>query len=299
MQQLLVVDNIPFARQHAAQIVLTVFPKTGALKIFEAKSDRDGLDAFNQLRPELVMLDVSLAGAGGLVLAKRIWEIERKTKILFWAHTHNDAYLGELAKIAPSEGVYGYVLKSEGDEKLRYAIMAVFLHNNQYTDPTVRTSITRPALRSDFLTAAETETLIDIALGLTDRAVASRRGLTVRGVQNRLATLSLKILRKDHWKLRQPADLEVFNPRTRLIMEALRRGYLRIDQLQASELECETWLGLSKMARPTVKTIAAQQQQQAQFASQQQTNIVIENQTNFAVPLPGMPNIQQPVQSGF
>lgn len=279
MVQLLVIDNIPFARKHAIDMIFSVLPRSSEVNIIEAKSNNDGLEAFKRYRPEMVILDVSLNGAGGLALAKDIWEIEKKTKILFWVHTHSDGYLGEITRVAGAHALYGYVLKSEGDEKLRYAIMAVFLNNHQYTDPTVRASMIRPSQRSDFLSDAERETLIDIALGLTDRAISARSGLTVRGVQNRLATLALKILRRDHWKLRQNHEVEVFNPRTRLVMEALRRGYLRLDQLQAAELECEAWLGLSQMARPTTKTQAAQQQMG--LVTNEQSS---PSQLNFAVP---------------
>ncbi len=198
----------------------------------------------------MVMLDPSEDASGGLGIAHQIWSISKKTRILFWLNAHREAYLGELSKRAPLEAVYGYVLKTEGEEKLRYAMMAVFLQHNQFTDPVVRTSMLRPVGKSDFLSDAETETLQDIAIGLTDRAIAARRGLTVRGVQNRLSTLALKILRKDHWKLRQSSELEVFNPRTRIVMEALKRGYIRIEQLQAFDLDCEDWLNQSRMAKP-------------------------------------------------
>ncbi len=279
MVQVLIIDSIPFARKHAIEMVMSVLSRSSDVHIIEAKSNNDGLEAFKRSRPEMVILDISLNGAGGLALAKDIWEIEKRTKILFWVHTHSDGYLGEIMRAASTQALYGYVLKSEGDEKLRYAIMAVFLNNHQYTDPAVRTSMIRPAHRSDFLSDAERETLIDIALGLTDRAISARSGLTVRGVQNRLATLALKILRRDHWRLRQNHEVEVFNPRTRLVMEALRRGYLRLEQLQAAEVECEAWLGLSQMARPTTKTLAAQQE--VGLVTHEQ---LIQPQLNFAVP---------------
>lgn len=294
MPQLLVVDSIPFARQHAISIATSLLQRNLDLKIIEARNNEEGLQAFQCYRPEMVILDISLSGAGGLALAKAIWETERKTKILFWVHTHSDGYLGEVVRAAGGAGLFGYVLKSEGDEKLRYAMMAVFLNNHQYTDPLVRASMTRPAQQSDFLTNAEMETLIDIALGLTDRAISARSKLTVRGVQNRLATLAHKILRKDHWKLRQNNELEVFNPRTRLVMEALRRGYLRLDQLQAAEAECETWLGLSQMAKPSLKTQGTQPQLASllpeQRVSQAQLNFSVSQNTNTVVP-PSRPSI--------
>lgn len=259
MSQLLVVETIPFATRYACEVAKNILPRVPNLHIHEANNATEALELFKRLSPDMVMLDPSEDGSGGLGLAHEIWNISKKTRILFWLNAHREAYLGELAKRAPLEAVYGYVLKTEGEEKLRYAMTAVFLHNNQYTDPAVRASMIRPVGKSDFLSDAETETLHDIAIGLTDRAIAFRRGLTVRGVQNRLSTLALKILRKDHWKLRQSNELEVFNPRTRIVMEALKRGYIRVDQLQAYDLDCEDWLNQTQIAKPSIAAAAAAQ----------------------------------------
>ena len=95
-------------------------------------------------------------------------------------------------------------------------------------------------LRVRYLTASERETLGDLLIGLTDKAIASRRNLTVRGVQNRLDTLATKLLgrqRKQQWQ-----GGELYNLRVRIICEALKRGILTIDDIYERETQLHFWM---------------------------------------------------------
>lgn len=242
MSKILVVEEIPILRLHITRIAEEVLSTIGGASFIETDNEMDALSLYQSEAPDLVILDVCLAGAGGIKVAQHIWSMNKRAKVLFWTQNHREAFLSEIARVTPIEGVYGYVLKTEGDEKLRYAISSVLVHHNQYIDPQARKATARSFSRNNVLTDAEFETLTDIVLGLTDRAVAQRRGLTVRGVQNRLATMALKILRQDHWRLRQPQGMEIFNPRTRLILEAFKRGYISADHLNQCENDFQSWL---------------------------------------------------------
>jgi DNA-binding NarL/FixJ family response regulator len=92
------------------------------------------------------------------------------------------------------------------------------------------------------LTRSEYETLCDVMLGLTDKAIAKRRNLSARGVQNRLAALFSKVLRGKHSWLRESASMDVYNLRTRLIYEVLRRGLVDSQALASLDKELDSWL---------------------------------------------------------
>ncbi|MBX3072916.1 response regulator transcription factor [Candidatus Obscuribacterales bacterium] len=92
------------------------------------------------------------------------------------------------------------------------------------------------------LTRSEYETLCDVMLGLTDKAIAKRRNLSARGVQNRLAALFSKVLRGRHSWLRESASMDVYNLRTRLIFEVLRRGLIDSEALASLDNELDNWL---------------------------------------------------------
>ena len=179
----------------------------------------------------------------GIKAAKEIWADCPRRKILFWSQYHREAYVRELGKIVPDEAIHGYVLKSEADDRLAYAIESVLLQENPYIDPLVRGVQARIQSKDGSLSDVEYETLLDIAAGLTDKAIAARRHISVRGVQNRLSMLLEKLLKGEDAHLRESAKMEIFNPRTRVVFEAIKRGLLDPDETSRLEDELFEWLG--------------------------------------------------------
>jgi DNA-binding NarL/FixJ family response regulator len=148
----------------------------------------------------------------------------------------------ELGKIVPDEAIHGYALKGESDEKLVYALTSIMLHDNPYIDPLVRGVQTRLQSKDSSLSDVEYETLLDIMLGLTDKAIASRRHISVRGVQNRLSMLSAKLFKGEDAYLKETAGMEVYNPRTRIVLEGLKRGLIDTDKIQELDEELDEWI---------------------------------------------------------
>jgi DNA-binding NarL/FixJ family response regulator len=95
--------------------------------------------------------------------------------------------------------------------------------------------------RLEGITDSEYESLIDVALGLTDKAIAARRGLSTRGAQARIRHLYEKL---GVAALEEPTDnnLPIFNSRTRAIYLALARGLINVDALRREQQSLETWL---------------------------------------------------------
>jgi hypothetical protein len=77
---------------------------------------------------------------------------------------------------------------------------------------------------------------------LTDKAIARRRNLSARGVQNRLAALFSKVLPAKHSWLRESAAMDVYNLRARLIFEVLKRGLIDAELLAGLDDELNSWL---------------------------------------------------------
>ncbi|HEY9712959.1 MAG TPA: response regulator transcription factor, partial [Chroococcales cyanobacterium] len=178
----------------------------------------------------------------GIKAANEIWAESPSRKILFCSQYHREAYVRELGKIVPDEAIHGYVLKSESDERLSYAIESVLLQENPYIDPLVRGVQARLQSKDGSLSDVEYEPLLDIAAGLTDKAIAARRHISVRGVQNRLSMLLEKLVKGEDAHLRESAKMEIFNPRTRVVFEAVKRGLLDPDEINRLEEELFDWL---------------------------------------------------------
>jgi DNA-binding NarL/FixJ family response regulator len=240
MVKVLVVDDLPALRQHITHLVKNSVAKDA--EIHEAPNGAEGLKLFRSIKPEMVVMDIVMPEMSGIKAAQEIWKEAPKTKILFWSQFHREAYVRELGKIVPDEAIHGYALKSESDEKLTYALTSIMLHDNPYIDPLVRGVQTRLASKDSSLSDVEYETLLDIMLGLTDKAIASRRHISVRGVQNRLSMLANKLFKGNDFYLKESAGMEIYNPRTRIVLEGLKRGLIDIDKVPELDSELSDWI---------------------------------------------------------
>lgn len=94
---------------------------------------RDGValvKAAEELRPDIVVLDISMPLLNGFEAARKIRETLPTIKLIFLSQHLNPAYLREALKI----GATGYVLKAETSEELQTAVKTV-LRGETYISP--------------------------------------------------------------------------------------------------------------------------------------------------------------------
>ncbi len=240
MAKVLVVEDVSGLRQHVTRLLREKIE--GPPEVVEADNGAEGLKLFRTANPDMIIMDISMPEMSGIKAAQQIWAESPRMKILFWSQYHREAYVRELGKIVPDEAIHGYALKSESDDKLAYAITSILLHDNPYIDPLVRGVQARLQCKDQSLTDVEYETLLDTVLGLTDKAIAARRHISVRGVQNRLSMLLAKLVGGEDAHLRESAGMEIFNPRARVVTVALKRGLIDTDELSALDDDLEDWL---------------------------------------------------------
>lgn len=85
----------------------------------------DGMNAVKkseELRPDLVLLDIGLPTLNGIEAARQIRRLSPKTRILFVSQESSV----EIVQEALSVGAWGYVVKSDAQTELLPAINAVF-----------------------------------------------------------------------------------------------------------------------------------------------------------------------------
>lgn len=240
MMRILVVDDLAVLRQHATLMVRQVVGDKA--EITEASNGTEALSQYEKLRPELIVMDISMPDISGIKVAEQIWQSNPTQKILFWSQFHKESYVRTVAKILPDEAIHGYALKSELDDTLKYAIESVLLRDNPYIDPKVRGVQTRLQSKDGNLSDVEYETLLDVAVGLTDRAISMRRHISVRGAQKRISAVLEKLLKGDYEFAKESAGVEILNPRTRLLCEAVKRGLLDAEELIETEKAMFEWL---------------------------------------------------------
>jgi DNA-binding NarL/FixJ family response regulator len=164
------------------------------------------LELCRQHHPSFVLMDIRMPEMAGIEVARQVWSECPSTRIIFWSHFADEVYVRELHKIVPPQTVYGYLLKNCTDEKLVSAIQAVVQDEQCVIDREVRGVDSRSQNKITGLSDAEYEVLIDIALCLTDQAIAARRFLSRRGVTNRLRNLYDKLVRNLYDKLEVSND---------------------------------------------------------------------------------------------
>jgi DNA-binding NarL/FixJ family response regulator len=232
-------EDMSFQRDYLRAVVTEKFADFGPL--IETDDGTKAVELALKNRPALVVLDIKLRGLSGVRAAKQIWSEQPLARILFWSQYKDEIYVRELARIVPNETVYGYVLKSSPDDKLVAALRAVLIDEQCWIDPEIRTVQSRAINRTSGLTDVEYEALIDIAIGLTDRAIARRRYLSERGVQNRLRELYAK-LSVDVEQIVDERWGNTYSPRSRAISIALQRGLINADELARENEALQSWL---------------------------------------------------------
>ena len=211
-----------------------------ALNGLAVEFHREGLSALErlaQLEQIYLLTDIQMPDLDGLSLAKTLWQTHPSARIVFWSNHADESYLRELQKIVPEQTVYGYVLKNNTSDELRAALHAVFDADHCWIDPLIKPIQARLSTRSDALSDVEYEALVDMALGLTDNAIAKRRYLSRRGVQNRLAAIYHKLNAND-----ESVTPEWINPRVRAVKQAIERGLLNDEILRQADDALQRWL---------------------------------------------------------
>jgi DNA-binding NarL/FixJ family response regulator len=155
------------------------------------------MQALEALKPDLVILDLSLKERSGLEVLKEIITRSPKQRVLILSLHDESIY----AARALRAGACGYVMKEEATETLLRAIRKV-LDGGVYLSPAMEARMMQPA--------AEREPALDALQTLTDRELEVLRligeGKTTRDIAH-LLYLSLKTVESHRTNLKHKLDL--------------------------------------------------------------------------------------------
>lgn len=155
--------------------------------IGEAGDGEVAIQKAQELKPDLIVMDVSMPGMNGLRATKRLRRLMPDVKILTLTRHTDDGYLQQLIKA----GVNGYVLKQSAPAELINAIRAI-AEGKSYIDPTLankmmdsfvgRSARLRGERKSD-VTERENEVLRLVAWGYSNKEIADQLDLSVKTVE--------------------------------------------------------------------------------------------------------------------
>ncbi|MGC3937607.1 response regulator [Roseobacter sp. EG26] len=235
---ILIAEDDPFHRTFLSNTVRSALPDCDTL--LEAVDGTEAVDLVMQNDVHGVVMDLQMPNASGIAAASSIWAKYPEMRILFWSNYSDEAYVRGISRIVPKEAVYGYLLKTASEHRLGLAVLGVFQEDQCIIDREIRGVQQRTQDIHEGLSNTEFEVLLDIALGMTDKSIAARRGISTRSVQSRLKQLYEK-LGIDPTIVDEDIG-PTFNSRTRAVAIALSRGLLNLEGMSVAEDQLSIWL---------------------------------------------------------
>jgi DNA-binding NarL/FixJ family response regulator len=121
--RILVVDDFEPWRQQDCAILQT---RQELRVVAEAADGLEAVQKAQELKPDLIVLDIGLPTLNGLEAAKRIRRVAPGVKIIFLTQDSDKDTVG----IAFSTGAHGYVLKTDAGSELLIAVARVLGGND-------------------------------------------------------------------------------------------------------------------------------------------------------------------------
>lgn len=199
--RIIVVDDHPLFREGVAHS-LAAEPDFEVLA--EASSGEEAVEMLHRLQPDLVVMDVNMAGGGGIAATTTISALYPQVRILML--TVADQEDGLLAAL--KAGAHGYVLKGVAAGDFR-AIVRRVAAGEVYVTPSLAAQILgefsrpRAADTLSHLSPRESEVLELLGQGLTNREIGERLHLAEKTVKHHMTN----ILQKLHVRSRTEAAL--------------------------------------------------------------------------------------------
>jgi two-component system, NarL family, nitrate/nitrite response regulator NarL len=129
MPKVLVVDDHPVIRR-GIQAILHASPEWEFCG--QADNGNDAIRLAEELRPEIIVMDVSMPGLNGIEAARAIRKTQPKMKIVLLT-LHQSA---DLVRSAFRAGARGYILKAEAEQELLKALSTV-IEEGFYISPKI------------------------------------------------------------------------------------------------------------------------------------------------------------------
>ncbi|MCC6585945.1 MAG: response regulator transcription factor [Bryobacterales bacterium] len=159
----------------------------------EAGNGREALESVKALRPDLIVMDVTMPDLNGIEATRRIRESSPGVRVLGLSVHRDGVYVREMIRA----GAEGYLLKDAADTELLAAIRAV-AEGNSYLSPEVAGAVLKDYRKHaanpiDMLSAREREILQMIAEGKTNKEVATSLNLSVYTVDGHRTRIMEKL----------------------------------------------------------------------------------------------------------
>lgn len=187
----------------------------------EASNGEEAVKLASELRPDVILMDISMPGLNGIEATKQIKAICPSVAVLILSAYDDEQYIFSVL----SAGAAGYLLKDVGVADLVEAIRTVY-RGDSVLYPTIAKKVLQ-RFRSDredgireqpgeLLSERESTVLKLAAKGLSNNAIAHELHLSISTIESHLRSIFNKI---------------GVGSRTEAVIEAMKRGWLNLKDI--------------------------------------------------------------------
>lgn len=185
----------------------------------EAGNGREALQSIEELKPDIVLMDISIPGLNGIEVTHQIRQQHPEIKVVILSMHAGEEYVFQALRA----GASGYVLKQADSAEVLLAIRAALAGGSFFSAPISHTVIHDYLQRAetrgygpdlDLLTAREREILQLLAEGCSNSDIAAELGISVKTIESHRTNMMRKLGASD---------------KTDLIRYALRQGWFNPD----------------------------------------------------------------------
>jgi DNA-binding NarL/FixJ family response regulator len=165
----------------------------------EAHTGREAVSKAEELKPDVVILDISMPDLNGVDAAKRIRKASPDTEVLILSVHYSDQLIRDILEA----GVRGYIVKSDSDRDLVIAVETLANHKPFFTPRATEVMLTNfnegktkadlPGTMRDRLTSREREIVQLLAEGKSSKEVASSLNISVKTAETHRANIMRKL----------------------------------------------------------------------------------------------------------
>ena len=166
----------------------------------EAQTGREAVSQTEELKPDIVILDISMPDLNGLEAARRIRKASPTTEVLILSLHFSDQLIREMVEA----GVRGYIVKSDSDRDLIVAVETLAKHKPFFTPRATEvilsnfnnlggTRVEVPETVRERLTSREREIVQLLAEGKSSKEVANSLSISVKTAETHRANIMRKL----------------------------------------------------------------------------------------------------------